>query len=80
MYTTATTSTYIVTLLLIAAHSEKLEPVSNQVEEVNKNVKAISDHINKLTHAFQSHRDNTSNKVEVICEIFLTNNLGKSRC
>lgn len=68
LYTTATTPTYIVTLLVIAAYSAKLEPVCNQLQEVNINIKAIHDHVNKLTDVLQSHRDNAPMEFAVIFE------------
>ena len=55
-----TTPSNRMTLLVIAAYSSKLEPVSNQLQKVNMNIKAIHDHVNKLTDVVQSHRDNVS--------------------
>ena len=64
--TTATIPTYIMTLLVIAAYSAKLEPMCNQFQEVNMNIKAIHDHINKLTDVLQSRHDNVSMEFAVI--------------
>ncbi|KMQ93995.1 52 kda repressor of the inhibitor of the protein kinase-like protein [Lasius niger] len=75
LYTTATTPTYIVTLLVIAIYSAKLEPVCNQLQQVNMNIKAINDHVAKLTNVPQSHRNNALiqftaifEKAQKICE------------
>lgn len=53
------TPTYIVTLLVIATYSAKLELVCNQLQQVNiMNIKAINDHVTKLTNVLQSHCNN----------------------
>lgn len=57
---------YIVTLLVISAYSIKLEPMSNQLQEVNMNIKALHDHVNKLTDVLQFQRDNASIEFVVI--------------
>lgn len=66
LYTTATSPTYIVTLVMIAAYSAKLEPLCNKLQEVNINIKAAHDHITKLTDVFQSHRKNATAEFAVI--------------
>lgn len=59
LYMIATTPTYIVTLLVIATYSAKLELVCNQLQQVNiMNIKAINDHVTKLTNVLQSHCNN----------------------
>jgi Domain of unknown function (DUF4371)/hAT family C-terminal dimerisation region len=66
LLTAATTSTYILTLLVIATYSAKLEPVCNQLQQVNMNIKDVNAYVIKLTDLLQSHRDNACEEFSVI--------------
>ena len=66
LFTAITTPTYILTLLVIATYSAKLEPVCNQLQQVNMNIKDVTAHIIQLTDVLQSHRDNVSEEFSLI--------------
>lgn len=56
------------TLLVIATNSAKLESVCNQLQDVNMNIKAIYDHVNKLTDVLQSQSNNAFMEFAIIFE------------
>ena len=66
LFTAITTPTYILTLLVIATYSAKLESVCNQLQQVNMNIKDVTAHIIQLTDVLQSHRDNVSEEFSLI--------------
>lgn len=66
LFTAITTPTYILTLLVIATYSAKLESVCNQLQQVNMNIKDVTAHIIQSTDVLQSHRDNVSEEFSLI--------------
>ncbi|XP_042913321.2 52 kDa repressor of the inhibitor of the protein kinase-like [Parasteatoda tepidariorum] len=75
LLTAATTPTYIVSLFVIATYAAKLEPVCNQLQKVNTDLREVTDYVVKLIDVLQIHRNNASEeftaiftKAEHICE------------
>jgi hypothetical protein len=66
LFTAATTPGFIVTLQVIAVYSVKFEPVCNQIQQFNINLKTVNNHITKLVDILQLHRNNSSTEFTVI--------------
>jgi hypothetical protein len=62
----ATTTGFIFKLQVIDVYYTKFEPVYNQLQQVNMNLKTVNNYITKLVDILQLHKNSSSTEFTVI--------------